>query len=94
VAASVGVVTLGQTALQTRPPMHVGVLFLPEFGAALFSAGAFGALFRTRFAPALALAGMILLAGGDNRERGDLDARSSELRAAQYSSIAAITVRF
>jgi hypothetical protein len=64
-AASVGVVALVQTALQTRfTPPHTAVLFWPEFGAAAATAVLFGALFRTRFTPVLALGGMVMLAGG------------------------------
>jgi hypothetical protein len=42
----------------------IAILFLPEFGTALLSAALFGALFRTRFVPLLALAGTIVLAAG------------------------------
>jgi MFS family permease len=63
-AASVGVVTLAQTALQTRfTPMHTAMLFWPEFGAAVGTAVLFGFLFRTRFVPVLAVGGMAMLAG-------------------------------
>jgi hypothetical protein len=58
------VVTLAQTALQSEPLAHVAMLFLPEFVAALLSAAAFGVVFRTRFVPVLAFAGMIMLATG------------------------------
>jgi hypothetical protein len=63
-AASVGVITLAQTGLQTKPPAHVAILFLPEFATALLSAALFGSLFRTRFVPLLAVAGTIMLAAG------------------------------
>ncbi len=64
-AASVGVVTLVQTALQTRSsPAHAAMLFWPEFGAAAGTAVLFGFLFRTRFVPVLAVSGMAMLAGG------------------------------
>jgi len=64
-AASVGVITLVQTALQPKiSPLHLGMLFWPEFGAAVASAMLFGLLFRTRFVPVLALAGMVMLAAG------------------------------
>jgi MFS family permease len=64
-AASVALVTLVQTALQTKfSPMHLAMLFWPEFGAAAAAAALFGALFRTRFIPVLALGGMAMLAGG------------------------------
>jgi MFS family permease len=51
---------LAGTALQSEPPAHVAILFLPEFGTALLSAAVFGALFRTRFALALFVAGFSL----------------------------------
>jgi MFS family permease len=63
-AASVGLVSLAQSALQSKQPTHVAMLFWPEFGAALLSAAVFGALFRTRFVPLLAFGGMIMLAAG------------------------------
>lgn len=63
-AASVGLVTLVQTALQKQSPVHTAMLFLPEFGAAAATAALFGILFRTRFVPVLAIGGMITLAGG------------------------------
>jgi MFS family permease len=64
-AASVGIVTLVQTALQTRfDPTHTAMLFWPEFGAAAGTAVLFGFLFRTRFVPVLAFSGMAMLAGG------------------------------
>jgi MFS family permease len=64
-AASVGLVTLVQQALETKTtPTHLAMLFWPEFGAAAAAAALFGALFRTRFIPVLALAGMASLAGG------------------------------
>jgi MFS family permease len=64
-AASVGVITLVQTALQDKTsPTHLAMLFWPEFGAAVASAVLFGLLFRTRFVPLVALAGMVMLAAG------------------------------
>ena len=41
--------------------MHVALLFLPEFGAAVVTAALFGALFRTRFTPVLAMSGLGML---------------------------------
>jgi len=50
------------TALQTKvSPTHLGMLFWPEFGAALATALIFGLLFRTRFVALLAFGGMIML---------------------------------
>ena len=64
-AASIAVVELAQTALQTKDtPIHAAMLFWPEFGGAVLMAAVFGALFRSRFVPVLALAGTVLLSGG------------------------------
>jgi hypothetical protein len=64
-AASIGLIALVQTALQTKSsPTHLAMLFWPEFGAAVASAALFGLLFRTRFVPVLALGGMVMLSAG------------------------------
>jgi MFS family permease len=64
-AASVAIVELVETAMQSRvTPVHLGMLFWPEFGGALLTAGLFGLLFRTRFVPLLPVFGMTALAGG------------------------------
>jgi hypothetical protein len=64
-AASVAVIELAETSLQKqRDPVHIGMLFWPEFGGAVATALLFGAIFRTRFIPLLAFTGMLLLAGG------------------------------
>ncbi len=64
-AASVTLVELAQTALQTKAdPIHAGMLFWPEFAAALATAAFFGLLFRTRLIPLLALGGLVMLSGG------------------------------
>jgi hypothetical protein len=64
-AGSIAVIELAQTALATHEsPAHVGVLFLPEVGGAVFTAFLFGALVKTRFVPALAWSGLLWLAGG------------------------------
>lgn len=64
-AASVAVIDLVITAAQTRmSPTHLGMLFWPEFGGAIVMAVVFGRLFRTRFVPVVAFAGMALLAAG------------------------------
>lgn len=64
-AASIAIVELAQTALQTKTtPVHAAMLFWPEFGAAALAAVLFGALFRTRYVPVIALGGMVMLSGG------------------------------
>jgi MFS family permease len=64
-AGSIPLIELAQTALVHRTsPAHLGVLFLPELGGAIFTAFVFGALIRTRFVPALAWSGLIFVAGG------------------------------
>lgn len=40
------------------------LLFLPELGGAVITAAAFGAILFTRFVPAMALGGLIVLGGG------------------------------
>ena len=61
-AAAFGLMELVLTALQKDDPVRVGLLFLPEFGAAAITAALFGLLFRTRYTPVLALSGMLTLA--------------------------------
>ncbi|HKN92983.1 MAG TPA: MFS transporter [Thermoleophilaceae bacterium] len=64
-AASVAIVELVQMALQSKmSPVHLGMLFWPEFGAAVATAAAFGLLFRTRFVALLAFLGLLMLAAG------------------------------
>jgi MFS family permease len=64
-AASVAIVELTQTAMQSQTtPVHLGMLFWPEFGAAALTAVLFGASFRTRFIPIVPLVGMFMLSGG------------------------------
>lgn len=60
-AAAVGLMDLVLTALRRDSPVHVALVFLPEFGAAVVTAALFGALFRTRFIPVLAMAGLGML---------------------------------
>jgi hypothetical protein len=60
-AAAFGLMALALTALEQRDPTHVGLLFLPEFGAALLTAAIFGALFRTRYTPLYAMGGLAVL---------------------------------
>ncbi len=64
-SAAVGLTDLVLTALQgTGSPVRIALLFLPEFGAAVLTAALFGALFRTRFTPVLAIGGLGVLAAG------------------------------
>jgi MFS family permease len=64
-AVSVGLVDLAQSALEMKKtdPTHEAMLFWPEFGGAVAMAALFGLIFFTRWIPALALAGMAVLAG-------------------------------
>jgi MFS family permease len=64
-AASVALVELSQTALQSKAtPAHAGMLFWPEFGAAAATAVLFGLILRTRLIPLLALGGLVMLSAG------------------------------
>ncbi|MFZ0090358.1 MAG: MFS transporter [Solirubrobacteraceae bacterium] len=64
-AGSVALIELVQTTLSGHAsPAHVGVLFLPEVGGAVFTAFLFGSLIRTRFVPLLAWTGLLAIAGG------------------------------
>jgi MFS family permease len=64
-AASVALVELSQTALEGKlDPTRMGMLFWPEFAAALFAALLFASIFRTRLIPLLAFGGLVMLAGG------------------------------
>lgn len=63
-AASFGLMELVLTSLhKTTSPTTAGLLFLPEFGAAVATAALFGILFRTRYTPVLALGGLVVIAG-------------------------------
>jgi len=62
-AASFGIMELVLQALRTASsPLDTGLLFLPEFAAAIAVAALFGAVFKTRFMPLLALAGLPAIA--------------------------------
>jgi hypothetical protein len=64
-AASVSAITLTLVALApTTSPLHLGLLYLPEFGGAVLTAFVFGAVFRTRLLHYFVLAGMAFLAFG------------------------------
>ena len=64
-AAAFGLMELILQMLKTMKPAatpaHVALLFLPEFAAAVAVAGVFGALFRTRYTPVLAMSGLLLV---------------------------------
>jgi MFS family permease len=60
-AAAFGLMDLSLTALAHRDPAQIGLLFLPEFAAALVTAAIFGAIFRTRFTPVYAIGGLVVL---------------------------------
>ena len=62
-ASAFGLMELVLIAIEHRAgPTTIAVQFLPEFGAAIVTAGIFGALFRTRYTPVLAFAGLVALA--------------------------------
>ena len=64
-AGSVALIELVQAALAAhQSPAHIGVLFLPEVGGAVFTAFLFGSLIRTRYVPLLAWTGLLDIAGG------------------------------
>lgn len=60
-AAGFGLMELVLESLKNANPVRTGVLFLPEFGAAVLTAVLFGVLFRTRFTPLLAISGLVVL---------------------------------
>lgn len=62
-AASIALVELAQTVLASRTdPTQAAMLFWPEFGGAIGSALLFRVLFKSRWMPLFALAGVALLA--------------------------------
>lgn len=64
-AASVSAIVITGTVHSPRyTPLHVGLLYLPEFGAAAVSAVLFGIFFRRKGLHYFVLAGMILLSTG------------------------------
>jgi MFS family permease len=64
-AAAESAIGLSGAALQGRfTPLHLGLLYLPLFGAAVITAVVFAAVLRTRLLHYLALAGMIFLSAG------------------------------
>jgi nucleotide-binding universal stress UspA family protein/MFS family permease len=64
-AASTSAVALTETVLTPRyPPLHLGLLYIPELGGAVITALIFGAVFSTRLLPYFALAGVVIMAAG------------------------------
>ena len=64
-AASTSAVLLTATVLASHyTPLHLGLLYVPELGAAVISALAFGAVFDTRLIHYYALGGMAVMAAG------------------------------
>jgi hypothetical protein len=64
-AASVSATELTAGLLARRyGPLHLGLLFLPEFGGAVLTAGVLGAVFNKRLIHYLPLVGMAFLAAG------------------------------
>ena len=62
-ASAIGLTELVLTAVQQRStPTALALQFLPEFGAAVLTAVLFALLFRTRFTPVLAVAGLAFVA--------------------------------
>jgi MFS family permease len=64
-AASVSAIVLSGAVLAPHhSPLHVGLLYLPEFGGAAITALVFGVVFRTRALHYFVLAGLLLLSAG------------------------------
>lgn len=64
-AASVSAISLTLTGLApTMSPLHLGLLYLPEFGGAVLAAFVFGTVFRTHLLHYFVLVGLAFLAVG------------------------------
>jgi nucleotide-binding universal stress UspA family protein/MFS family permease len=64
-AGSVGATGLTAAVLADRySPLHVGLLYLPEFAGAVIAAFTFARVFQTRYIHWLVLCGLVLLAAG------------------------------
>jgi MFS family permease len=64
-AASVSAISLTQTVLTRHfTALHLGLLYLPEFGGAAVTAVAFGAIYRTRLLHYYVLGGLVFLSVG------------------------------
>jgi MFS family permease len=64
-AVAVGLIDLAEAALELRQvdPTHGAMLLWPEFGGAVATAALFGAIYFTRWLPAVAFAGLFVLVG-------------------------------
>jgi MFS family permease len=64
-AASLSAIALTGAVLEARySPLHVGLLYLPEFAGAVITAVVFAAIFRTRWLHYFALTGLLSLSVG------------------------------
>jgi nucleotide-binding universal stress UspA family protein/MFS family permease len=64
-AAATSAIALTETVLAPRyTPLHLGLLFIPELGAAVIASVVFGAVFSNRGIHYFALTGMVFLAAG------------------------------
>jgi nucleotide-binding universal stress UspA family protein/MFS family permease len=64
-AAATSAIAITATVLTPHyTPLHLGLLYVPELGAALITAFAFGAVFRSRLIHYFAVTGMAFLAAG------------------------------
>jgi len=64
-AASVSAIALTSASLADRyPPLHLGLLYLPELGGAVLASVAFGAVFSSKYIHYFTLFGMACLAAG------------------------------
>jgi MFS family permease len=64
-AASGSAIALTENLLAPRfAPLHLGLLYLPEFGGAVITAVGFGIVFRTRLLHYYAMTGLLFLAAG------------------------------
>jgi MFS family permease len=64
-AASVSAIALSSSILNhLYPPLHLGLLYLPEFAGAVISAFVFGVVFRTRGLHYFVLSGLAFLSAG------------------------------
>jgi nucleotide-binding universal stress UspA family protein/MFS family permease len=77
-AAATSALALTGTVLAPHyPPLHLGLLYVPELGAAVITSVVFGAVFSTRLIHFFALAGMVFLAAGIALLRGAIPPTSA-----------------